>query len=188
MTTDTTTTSDTTTTDNSTSTSTITSWFLGRLPDAWAATAPATITIDREEITVILTIAPPELPATASAADRAEAVSGRISGFREDTREQRMNVAREAEHRFERKVAWGVTVGERTELFTHLAVPVMTRLRQPERMVLDTLVAANVARSRADALAWCVRLVGQHTDDWLSGLRTAMEEVDRLRAAGPVTS
>ena len=84
-----------------------------------------------------------------------------------------MNVAREAEHRFDRKVAWGVTVGERTELFTHLAVPVMTRLRQPERLVLDTLVAANVARSRADALAWCVRLVGRHTDDWLSDLRSS---------------
>ena len=93
-----------------------------------------------------------------------------------------------AEHRFDRKVAWGATVGEGTELFTHLAVPVMTRLRQPERMVLDTLVAANVARLRADALAWCVRLVGRNTDDWLSGLRSAMEEVDRLRAAGPVTS
>ncbi len=180
-------------TSTATSTSTaepsaITSWFLGRLPAEWTATAPATITSDREEITVILTVAVPELASDATDADRAEAVIGRISGFREDTRDQRMNVAREAEHRFERKVAWGVTVGDRTELFTHLAVPVMTRLRQPERLVLDTLVAANVARSRADALAWCVRLVGQHTDDWLSGLRTAMEEVDRLRSAGPVTS
>ena len=175
-------------TSTSTSNSTVTSWFLGRLPDAWTSTAPAQITIDREEITVILAVAAPELPDDAGDVDRAEAVAGRISGFREDTREQRMTVAREAEHRFERKVAWGVTVGERTELFTHLAVPVMTRLRQPERLVLDTLVAANVARSRADALAWCVRLVGQHTDDWLAGLRSAMEEVDRLRAAGPTAA
>jgi hypothetical protein len=176
------------TTDTATSTAAMTAWFLGRLPDAWTSTAPPTITIDREEITVVLTVAAPDLPDDAGTVDRAEAVIGRIAGFREDTREQRMKVAREAEHRFDRKVAWGVTVGERTELFTHLAVPVMTRLRQPERMVLDTLVAANVARSRADALAWCVRLVGQHTDDWLTGLRSAMQEVDRLRAAGPVTS
>ena len=175
-------------TSTSTAPSAITSWFLGRLPADWSPAAPPSITSDREEITVILTIAAPELDGDATDADRAEAVAGRISGFREETREQRMNVAREAEHRFERKVAWGVTVGDRTELFTHLAVPVMTRLRQPERLVLDTLVAANVARSRADALAWCVRLVGQHTDDWLTGLRTAMEEVDRLRSAGPVTS
>jgi len=176
------------TTDTATSTAAMTAWFLGRLPDTWTSTAPPTITIDREEITVVLTIAVPDLPTDVGDADRAEAIVGRISGFREDTREQRMKVAREAEHRFDRKVAWGVTVGSRTEMFTHLAVPVMTRLRQPERMVLDTLVAANVARSRADALAWCVRLVGQHTDDWLSGLRSAMQEVDRLREAGPVTS
>jgi hypothetical protein len=55
-------------------------------------------------------------------------------------------------------------------------------------MVLDTLVAANVARSRADALAWCVRLVGQHTGDWLSELRDAMQAVERLRAEGPTTA
>ena len=30
----------------------------------------------------------------------------------------------------------------------------------PERRVLDTLIDAGVARSRSDALAWCVRLVG----------------------------
>jgi hypothetical protein len=70
-------------------------------------------------------------------------------------------------------------------LFTHLAVPVMTRLRQSERVVLDTLVEAGVARSRADALAWCVRLVGQHTEDWLTQLREAMTSVQRLREEGP---
>jgi hypothetical protein len=51
--------------------------------------------------------------------------------------------------------------------------------------VLDTLVDAGVARSRSEALAWCVRLVGRHADDWLGGLREAMSEVDRLRAEGP---
>ena len=61
----------------------------------------------------------------------------------------------------------------------------MTRLRQPQRQVLDTLVDAGVARSRADALAWCVRLVGQHEDDWLAELRTAMESVADVRAKGP---
>jgi hypothetical protein len=164
--------------------STITAWLRGRLPDAWTAT-PAAITIDRDEITIVLTVAEPELDGDRSDADRAEAVAGRVSGFREDTRDARIQIAREAEHRFDRKVAWGVRIGDRSELFTHVAVPVMTRLRQPERLVLDTLVAANVARSRADALAWCVRLVGQHTGDWLSELRDAMQAVDRLRAEGP---
>jgi hypothetical protein len=166
--------------------STITSWLVGRLPDAWTTTPP-TVTVDRDEITIMLTVPEPDIGADASDADRAEALAGRVAGFREDTRDARIRIAREAEHRFERKVAWGVTVGDRSELFTHLAAPVMTRLRQPERMVLDTLVAANVARSRADALAWCVRLVGRHTADWLSELRDAMQTVDRLRAEGPST-
>ena len=134
---------------------------------------------------MILAVPTPELSDDADEATRAAAVAGRVSGFREDTREQRMAVAREAEHRFERKVAWGVRIGDRTELFTHLAVPVMTRLRQPERKVLDTLVAAGVARSRADALAWCVRLVGRNTEAWLDDLRTAMRDVERVRGEGP---
>ena len=166
--------------------STVTSWLVGRLPDAWTSTPP-TVTVDRDEITIMLTVPEPDIGADASDADRAEALAGRVAGFREDTRDARIRIAREAEHRFERKVSWGVTVGDRSELFTHLAAPVMTRLRQPERMVLDTLVAANVARSRADALAWCVRLVGRHTADWLSELRDAMQTVDRLRAEGPST-
>lgn len=163
----------------------IESWFTGRLPDAWTPTAPPTIVTDRDEITVTLAIAAPDLPDEASPADRAEAEAGRISGFREDTRDRRMAIAREAEHRFERKVAWAVRVGDEIALFSHLAAPVMTRLRQPERMVLDTLVAANIARSRSDALGWCVRLVGRNADDWVAELRTAMETVDEVRAKGP---
>ena len=164
----------------------ITAWFQARLPEAWAAVENPDITIDREEITVVITLAEPA-PQGASddPAVRAQAVDGRVSGFREDTRDQRVTIAREAEHRFDRKVAWAARIGDATHRFTHLAVPVMTRLRQPERLVLDTLVAANVARSRSDALAWCVRLVGTHTDEWLNELRTALEDVERLRASGP---
>jgi len=165
--------------------SAIGAWFGGRLPEEWRVEAPLSITIDRDEITAVVVIAPPTVAEDASETDRAEAIAGRISGFREESRERRIDIAREAEHRFERKVSWGVTIDDRTELFTHLAAPVMTRLRQPERQVLDTLVAANVARSRADALAWCVRLVGTNTDAWLGDLRSAMEEVDRLRSEGP---
>ena len=163
----------------------ISAWFDGRLPDEWIATERAAVTVDRDEITVVLTIPAPDLAADATDIDRREAGAGRVSGFREDTRERRISIAREAEHRFERKVAWGVTVGDRTELFSHLAAPVMSRLRQPERLVLDTLVASNVARSRSDALAWCVRLVGEHTETWLADLRSAMERVDELRSQGP---
>jgi hypothetical protein len=178
-------------TDNDT-TAAIRGWFTGRLPEEWTATAAPTITVDREEITVVLTIAEPAVGSGdgegASEAEQAAARAGRIKAFREDTRERRIELAREVEHGYDRKVAWGVTCGERTELFTHLAVPVMTRLRQPERQVLDTLVEAGVARSRAHALAWCVRLVGEHTEDWLTQLRTAMEQVQQVREQGPELS
>jgi hypothetical protein len=170
---------------DSNSSTTIEAWFAGRLPSEWTDVRPAGITVDREEITVTIAVQAPELGDDASDADRAEAVAGRVAGFRDDTRDRRMAIAREAEHRFERKVAWAVTVGDHAQIFSHLAVPVMSRLRQPERMVLDTLVAANVARSRADALAWCVRLVGKNADEWLGDLRAAMSTVDEVRAAGP---
>jgi len=152
-------------------------WFTGRLPDGWFDAVD--VTVDREEITVVGT-----LSGVDAGTDAAEA-EGRISRFRADTREQRMAIAEEAQARYQRTVSWGARVGDRTALFTHLAVPVMTRLRQPERAVLDTLVDAGVARSRSDALAWSVRLVGEHADAWLGELREAMAEVDKLRAKGP---
>ena len=165
----------------------VTGWFAGRLPAEWQV-APAEVTVDREEITVVLTIADVELDGSSEAA-LAEARAGRSSAFREDTREQRMEIAREAEHRYDAKVSWGVGLGEgddqHSELWTHVSAPVMTRLRQPQRLVLDTLVDAGVARSRSDALAWCVRLVGQHEDDWLVELRDAMNAVADVRAQGP---
>ena len=70
-------------------------------------------------------------------------------------------------------------------MFTRLSVPVMTRLQQPQRRVLDTLVEAGVARSRSDALAWCVRLVAQHEGEWLTELDSAMASVRTARAKGP---
>jgi hypothetical protein len=96
-----------------------------------------------------------------------------------------MSIAAEAEHRFERKVSWGTLCGEREELFTTASVPVMSRLRLNERQVLDTLIDAGVARSRSEALSWCVRLVGKHQGDWIVELRDALATVEKVRAAGP---
>lgn len=151
------------------------SWFAGRLPAEWFTGVD--ITVDREEITVIGTLAQ-------DATDAAEA-EGKTSRFRADTKAARIAIAREAEARYGRKVSWGTRLGETETRFTHLSVPVMTRLKQPERQVLDTLVDAGVARSRSDALAWAVALVGTHAESWLADLRTAMTEVDKLRAHGP---
>jgi len=153
-------------------------WFAGRLPDEWF-TGPAEVTVDREEITIVGTLSEPD-------SDDAEAAAeGRIRRFREDTRARRIDIASEAERKFGKKVAWGARCGTVSEMFTTLSAPVMTRLRQSERRVLDTLVDAGVARSRSDALAWCVRLTGEHADAWLAELRDALRRVEEVRAQGP---
>ena len=150
-------------------------WFEGRLPSDWFTAVD--VTVDREEITVVGTLAD-------ETADEGAAAEGRISRFRADTRAQRIEIAEEAQARYGRKVSWGAQLGDTRALFTHISVPVMTRLRQPERQVLDTLVDAGVARSRSEALSWAVKLVGEHAESWLADLRGAMEEVDKLRATG----
>ncbi len=155
-------------------------WFAGRLPDGWF-TGPVDLVVDRDEITVVGPLAEPD----AGEGDPAAARAGRIARFREDTREQRMAIADAAQERYGRSVAWGASCGDVREVFTNASVPVMTRLRQSERLVLDTLVDAGVARSRSEALVWAVRLVGQHADAWLGELRDAMASVEEVRARGP---
>jgi hypothetical protein len=161
-------------------------WITGAVPDDWFTAAPEVV-IDRDEILIVGTLAAPRQDAEVNDAERAAAERGRISTFREETRERRIRVAQQIEHRYRRKVSWGVVCGGTRELFTTHSAPVMTRLRQPERQVLDTLVDAGVARSRSEALAWCVRLVGEHSDQWLTDLRSAMGAVDELRRRGPDT-
>jgi hypothetical protein len=158
-------------------------WFSGRLPADWFTAAPD-IQVDREEVTIMGVLPAPDTTG-ASDAERSAAAEGRIRRFREETRGRRVEIAREAEHKFRRKVSWGVTCADMTEMFTTLSVPVMTRLRQPERRVLDTLVDSGVARSRSDALAWCVRLTGANADSWLSRLRAALRQVEEVRDQGP---
>ncbi len=162
----------------------LTGWFAGRLPDGWFSAAPE-IAVDREEILVVGDLVDVELPADTTEAAKAAARSARIQRFREETRAGRMGIAEEAQHRFRRIVSWGVRIaGERT-LFTTASIPVMSRLRQPERAVLDTLVEAGVARSRSEALAWCVKLVGEHESEWIATLRDALRGVEQARRSGP---
>ena len=150
-------------------------WFHGRLPEAGSAPSTSPSTARRSWSSA---------PSPGTTSNGAEA-EGRISRFRSETKAERIEIALEAQARYQRKVSWGARLGDTEALFTHVAAPVMTRLRQPERRVLDTLVDAGVARSRSDALAWSVRLVGEHADEWLGQLRDAMAEVDKLRGEGP---
>jgi hypothetical protein len=159
----------------------VAAWFAGRLPDEWFE--DVTVEVDRDEILVVGTLTAPEGGADAATASEAEA--GRISRFREGTRHERIAIALEAEGRYGRKVSWGARAGSTRTVFTNLSVPVMTRLRLGERQVLDTLIESGVARSRSEALAWCVKLVGSRADTWLAELREAMQAVQEVREAGP---
>jgi len=151
-------------------------WFAARIPAGWFS-GPPEIEADGDEILVLGT-----LPADPSAKDGAEE---QIRRFREESRDQRMRIAEEGQRKFRRKVSWGARVGEHARTFTTLSMPVMTRLRQPERQVLDTLIAAGVARSRSEALAWCVRLVAEKQAEWLKDLKSALAGVEKARAKGP---
>lgn len=162
-------------------------WFAGRLPDDWF-TGPPEVTADRDEILVVGTLPEPEMPKSTAPEEVAAARLARIDGFREDTRQRRMRIAQEAQHRFGRRVSWGARCGETTKLFTTVSVPAMTRLRMPEREVLDTLVDSGVARSRSHALAWCVRLVAEKQGEWLQDLREALTHVEKVREQGPAPS
>ena len=159
-------------------------WFAGRLPDAWFIATPD-VSIDREEILVVGEIAAVDRAGSTTDGAQAAARASRVERFREETRGERMAIAEDAQHRFRKVVSWGVRIAGETYLFTTASVPAMTRLRQPERRVLDTLVEAGVARSRSDALAWCVKLVGEHEAEWIGKLRDALQAVEEARTTGP---
>ncbi len=163
---------------------TIEGWFRGQIPNSWFE-GNLDLRVDRDEIWVVGTLPEPEFGDDDSDDLRHDARLSRVAGFREDTRADRVTIARRAERAFGRKVSWGARCGDQEEMFTTLASPAMTRLRMPEREVLDTLVDVGVARSRSEALAWCVRLVGERQEDWLAELREALEQVREVRRRGP---
>lgn len=157
------------------------SWFAGSLPDDWFTESPS-VKLDRDEIIVTGTLATPKI---GESDDARIAAHARINNFREDTREARMSIADRAQGTFIRKVSWAVDCGDESVAFTTASVPVMTRLDMDQRATLDTLIDAGVARSRSEALAWCVQLVAENESEWIGKLRDAMEGLSELRDSGP---
>lgn len=157
-------------------------WFAGQLPDDWFI-EPVEVLVDRDEIIVTGTLAMPERVPDGPEAEETAAAS-RIDAWRDATRSQRMAVADIAQARWQRHVTWAARCGPSEVRFTSAAVPVMTRLGFEDRQVLDTLIDAGVARSRSEAMAWCVRQVGEHRAEWIDKLRDAMTEVERIRNEG----
>jgi len=164
-----------------TSASELNAWFAGQIPDDWF-TEPVSCRVDRDEIVVTGALV---MPKVTDEDDPAVAARSRIWAFREATRDDRIAVAQRAEATWHRSVTWAVTIGDEAETFSSANVPVMTRLGFDDRHVLDTLIDAGIARSRSEALAWCVRLVGDNEETWIQDLRAAMTDVERLRHEGP---
>ena len=173
---------------SATKTQDLAGWFAGRLPDDWF-TEPPEVTTDREEILVVGRLAEPDYPKDADDAAKADGPRrphpalprGHPRAAHAHRRRSR------AAHRPQGRV--GRACAATSEACSpQLAVPVMTRLRMSERQVLDTLVGAGVARSRSDALAWCVRLVRDHEGEWIDQLRDALVAVHEARATGPKPS
>lgn len=144
-------------------------WLASRIPSHWRA-AGVEVVADQDEILIILDLGEEDLDPLR---------------FRESTRDERVALAAAAEAAFGRKVSWGAKCHGSLILFTTISVPVMTRLRLPERQVLDTLIDGGLARTRSEALAWCVRLVGENEGEWIGELREAFRAVEAVRAKGP---
>jgi hypothetical protein len=159
-------------------------WFIGRIPDGWFVNAPV-VEHDRDEILVVGALAEPSFGEDVGEDDRVAARRSRIEDHREQTRSERVRIARAAEAKFDRKVSWGASCGDQTAYFTTLSSPTMTRLRMPERRLLDTLVSSGVAKSRSEALAWCVKQVAEHQTEWIGELEDAIDRVEEVRRRGP---
>jgi hypothetical protein len=158
-------------------------WFESELPPSWTQVPPEVV-VDNDEILVVITVAVPS-PAPAGDDGTCDDDLGVVAAWRAATRDERVALAGEAERRFRRKVSWAARAGDVVATFTTVSVPVMTRLRLGERRVLDTLIDAGIARSRSDALAWCVRLVGENEQEWMAELRAAFASVESVRERGP---
>ena len=90
-------------------------WFAGRLPDGWFTGQE--VTVEDDQIVVLGTLPEDGLPPTSSAEEKEGAAAGRIARFREETRGERIGIAREAEERFHRFITWGTKLGGVTKRF-----------------------------------------------------------------------
>jgi hypothetical protein len=88
-------------------------WFAGRLPDGWFTGVE--VAVEDDQIVVIGAL--PEIKVGSTPEEKEGAAAGRIARFREETRGQRIGIAREAEERFRKYVTWGATLGGVTKRF-----------------------------------------------------------------------
>ena len=163
----------------------------GRVRGARAADLHAAvphIEVDRGEMRVFGDDGAPEVPDGLDAEGIAAAEQARIDRFRVETRDRRIAVARQAEARYGRPISWGATSGATIRHFTTVHAFVPTRLDFEQRRVLDHLVDAGIAKNRGQGLAWCVDLVRQNEEGWLTRLQEALDTLNETADAAPPTS
>ena len=88
-------------------------WFAGRLPDGWFTGVE--VAVEDDQIVVIGTL--PEVNLGSTPEEKEGAAAGRIARFREETRGDRIGIAREAEERFKKYVTWGAKLDGVTKRF-----------------------------------------------------------------------
>jgi hypothetical protein len=88
-------------------------WFAGRLPDGWFTGVE--VAVEDDQIVVIGAL--PDINVGSTPEEKEGAAAGRIARFREETRGQRIGIAREAEERFKKYVTWGAKLGGVTKRF-----------------------------------------------------------------------
>src|SRR4029078_11806385 len=93
-------------------------WLAGRLPQDWF-TGPVEVRRDRDELLILGSLSAPRVAPDAREAEHDLAARGRAKTFREETRERRIEIARELEHLSRRKDSGGAAGGGREILFTH---------------------------------------------------------------------
>ena len=102
-------------------------WIGAAVPSDWF-TGPPEVVIDRDEIVIVGTLPGPKAAGGATDAERAAAEQARIAEFRESSRDRRVRLGQQLEHRYRRKIAWGAVAGGTRQLFSTFSAPVMTRL------------------------------------------------------------
>ena len=88
-------------------------WFAGRLPDGWFTGVE--VAVEDDQVVVIGSL--PEINVGSTPEEKEGAAAGRIARFREETRGERIGIAREAEERFRKYVTWGAKLAGVTKRF-----------------------------------------------------------------------
>lgn len=143
-------------------------WFEHRIPEGWTQQPPE-ITVDGDQATVNVLLEPVDVPEGMPGKARKKTFTRQISSWRKKTRKKREEIAAEARNEHGLDVVWAATIEDHSRSFTGKRSSIKAKLGKAELSTLDAMVAAGAAGSQQEALGVCVRLAGQHQDEWQPG-------------------